>query len=481
MKTCWILLLLFTSTLHAQWTNGQNADFVIGQVDFTTKASTLVISDSTFNFPWGVAVDEVHGKLYVSDFWNNRVLRFAWPVTHNNPKAELVFGQSTFTSNTGGTSATSIVSPHSIAVYKGALWVSDPSNSRVLRYDSAWAKTTNAPAANAVLGQINFTGSSSAVSQSGFYTTFSLCVDTSGNLYVLDENRILIFKNAASKANGANADIVLGQSVFTTKTAATTATGLNYPQAAAVQGTTLYVTEMSNHRTLKYSQASTKTNGAAADGVFGWWNFTSKWNGAMDSLIQYATQVTAYPEGVATNNDGELFVANLSRISIFENADSKPNFSVPEYVLGQENLSVVVNATTEKNFYNTPQDLAYANVSKKLVVADQGNQRVLIFSKGGSTSVKAVDNQPKQITLLQNYPNPFNPSTTIPYQLVKSGHTRLTVLNVLGQKVATLINEEQSAGSHFVVWNASGIASGVYFYRLESGAQTVVKKLVLLR
>lgn len=55
------------------------------------------------------------------------------------------------------------------------------------------------------------------------------------------------------------------------------------------------------------------------------------------------------------------------------------------------------------------------------------------------------------------------------------------ILNILGQEVATLMNEEQTAGSHSVVWNASGNASGVYFYRLESGAQTVVKKLVLLR
>jgi hypothetical protein len=92
-----------------------------------------------------------------------------------------------------------------------------------------------------------------------------------------------------------------------------------------------------------------------------------------------------------------------------------------------------------------------------------------------------VAQEPKIVDLKQNYPNPFNPSTTIAYQLIKSGHTRLTVWNILGQEVATLINEDQSAGAHSVSWNAPGIASGVYFYRLESDAQTVVKKLILLR
>jgi polyhydroxybutyrate depolymerase len=100
-----------------------------------------------------------------------------------------------------------------------------------------------------------------------------------------------------------------------------------------------------------------------------------------------------------------------------------------------------------------------------------------------TTNVQMVEvaQEPKIVDLKQNYPNPFNPSTTIAYQLIKSGHTRLTVWNILGQEVATLINEDQSAGAHSVSWNAPGIASGVYFYRLESDAQTVVKKLILLR
>ncbi len=97
------------------------------------------------------------------------------------------------------------------------------------------------------------------------------------------------------------------------------------------------------------------------------------------------------------------------------------------------------------------------------------------------TSVNEKKELPNHCSLYQNYPNPFNPSTTINYQLSKTGRVRLMILNILGQEVATLMNEEQTAGSHSVVWNASGNASGVYFYRLESGAQTVVKKLVLLR
>jgi hypothetical protein len=83
--------------------------------------------------------------------------------------------------------------------------------------------------------------------------------------------------------------------------------------------------------------------------------------------------------------------------------------------------------------------------------------------------------------LLQNYPNPFNPSTTIKYDLPKDLRVTLKVFNVLGQEVATLVNEEQKAGYRSVEWNAAGVASGVYFYRLDAGSFTSVKKLLLLK
>jgi hypothetical protein len=88
---------------------------------------------------------------------------------------------------------------------------------------------------------------------------------------------------------------------------------------------------------------------------------------------------------------------------------------------------------------------------------------------------------PISYSLSQNYPNPFNPSTTIRFALPKSGHVELKVYNTLGQEVATLVNEEKTAGTYSAQWNASSVASGVYFYRLKAGEYNETRKLLLMK
>ncbi len=88
---------------------------------------------------------------------------------------------------------------------------------------------------------------------------------------------------------------------------------------------------------------------------------------------------------------------------------------------------------------------------------------------------------PRSYELEQNYPNPFNPSTTIRYDLPARSHVRIDVFNILGQRVATLINSEQDAGTHEVLFNGSYFASGVYFYKLSSGSFTKVNKMIMLK
>jgi hypothetical protein len=88
---------------------------------------------------------------------------------------------------------------------------------------------------------------------------------------------------------------------------------------------------------------------------------------------------------------------------------------------------------------------------------------------------------PKVFALEQNYPNPFNPSTTIRYQLPVASEVKLEVYDVLGKKIATLVNERQSAGSYQVVWNASGLSSGTYFYRLQAGTFVETKKMIMVK
>ena len=83
--------------------------------------------------------------------------------------------------------------------------------------------------------------------------------------------------------------------------------------------------------------------------------------------------------------------------------------------------------------------------------------------------------------LAQNFPNPFNPATTIEFSVPKAGHTTLTVYSVTGQKAAILLDKEVSAGTVTVAWDASQMASGVYFYELKSGHFSAVKKMLLTK
>jgi hypothetical protein len=88
---------------------------------------------------------------------------------------------------------------------------------------------------------------------------------------------------------------------------------------------------------------------------------------------------------------------------------------------------------------------------------------------------------PKNTTLYQNYPNPFNPTTTIGYALPKQSYVTLRIYDMLGRVVQTLADETQDAGLYEVNLNASGLASGVYFYRLQAGNFNQTRKLLLLR
>jgi hypothetical protein len=88
---------------------------------------------------------------------------------------------------------------------------------------------------------------------------------------------------------------------------------------------------------------------------------------------------------------------------------------------------------------------------------------------------------PVEYALHQNYPNPFNPSTTIRYALPQKSFVTLKVYDALGQEVATLVNEEQEPGNKEVVFTATHLASGIYFYRLRAGSFSASSKMLLTK
>lgn len=105
----------------------------------------------------------------------------------------------------------------------------------------------------------------------------------------------------------------------------------------------------------------------------------------------------------------------------------------------------------------------------------------------GLRSVTAVeelsktDKIPSGFSLYQNYPNPFNPTTTISYSLPKPSQVKLTVYNLAGQEVTTLVDEQKSVGQHEVNFNASHLSSGIYFYNLQAGEHSQTRRMQLLK
>ena len=94
---------------------------------------------------------------------------------------------------------------------------------------------------------------------------------------------------------------------------------------------------------------------------------------------------------------------------------------------------------------------------------------------------KSENNFPVSTNIGQNFPNPFNPSTVIQYVVSSRKHVSLKVCDVLGREVATLVDGVQDAGIKSINWDATGVPSGVYFYRLRAGNFIDVKKMLLLR
>jgi hypothetical protein len=88
---------------------------------------------------------------------------------------------------------------------------------------------------------------------------------------------------------------------------------------------------------------------------------------------------------------------------------------------------------------------------------------------------------PNNYSLSQNYPNPFNPLTQITYSMPKTTDVTIKIYDLLGREIATLVNEKKQAGDYKVTWNAEGLASGVYFYRMVAGEYIQTKQMILIR
>lgn len=366
--------------------NGAPADYVWGQPDFTSGNAGTPPTASNFNTPRAMFVDEARETVWVADYNNHRVLRFSVNyfntlLISNTPQALSVLGQDNFTSGTSGLNASKLNGPNGVAVdpISGKLFVVDRSNHRLLRFSSAQA-LQNGAAAEAVLGQADFTSNSSGLNAGKFNNPIGVHVDQLGRLWLADfgNRRILRFNNAAGFANGAEADAVLGQPDFTTNSAGTTAEKLGGPVGIYVDHTgTLWVSDWSNHRVLWFNNAAWLSNGAPANGVLGQPGF--------GSAIAATTQTGMNnPNDVYVDLLGRLWVSDATnrRVLRFDNARNLANGSPADGVLGQANFTSNVSAVTQNGFTNLR--FVKGDNSGRIYVIQENSHRIVVFENAAN-------------------------------------------------------------------------------------------------
>ncbi len=133
------------------------------------------------------------------------------------------------------------------------------------------------------------------------------------------------------------------------------------------------------------------------------------------------------------------------------------------------------NSNSPKNYSFEDKNVLSGKYSYRLKQID--NDGKFEYSKEIEVNLGA----PKKFELSQNYPNPFNPATTIRFSLPEAGNVKLTLFNILGQEVKTLVNEFKESGVHTINFNASELNSGVYIYKIEAGSFVQTRKMTLIK
>jgi len=193
-----------------------------------------------------------------------------------------------------------------------------------------------------------------------------------------------------------------------------------------------------------------------------------------------------FPIDVAIN-DSKLYFTDNGTDMVYKSDLDGTNLSTLVNVGGNP-VGIAVDGTNQKVYYVKEGSIQSVDLTGGTPVTILDSNDGIVFPLHlailGESSIGVEDNLqdiPAFFKLSQNYPNPFNPVTTISYQLPKSEFVNMSIYNVAGQLVETLLNGHKNAGYHSVLWNASGVSSGLYFYRIEAGEYTETKKCLILK
>ncbi|HAY34279.1 MAG TPA: T9SS type A sorting domain-containing protein [Ignavibacteria bacterium] len=191
-----------------------------------------------------------------------------------------------------------------------------------------------------------------------------------------------------------------------------------------------------------------------------------------------------FPQQVLRMPNGNLAVCGFSSPSGLIHFDSSGNYIRSmsavtglrgAYLLGNGNY-LVTNATGVIEMDSTSGSLI------RIVASGSNFQYISEYIPGGLVGLSNISNAvPENFSLNQNYPNPFNPNTNIIYQISVRGNVNLSVYDVLGNDVMTLVNENQNPGTYSVNFDGSNFSSGIYFYKLTAGDFSETKRMILLK
>jgi sugar lactone lactonase YvrE len=311
----------------AALTSGAAAEQVFRQSNFSNNIDLGVAGCDAY----GLCLD-TKGRLWVADTGNHRVLMFEDANTRSSSVPDKVLGQFNFTTREKDVNRFRMAFPLGVCVDSSdRLWVADNENGRVLRFDDVTNKL-NGALADGVLGKPDFvTGGptySGALSSSDLVSAHSVTISPTGALFVADGagNRVLRFDNAANLANGSAATAVLGQADFTSKLIVSppTAATMLYPVSVfSTPSDSLWVTDSSNSRVLRFDSASTKPTNSVANGVIGQPNFTAPGIG-MVAINRFRAAL-----GLCLDSVGSLWLADTENHRVLRFSPAGPVINPP--------------------------------------------------------------------------------------------------------------------------------------------------------
>jgi len=182
---------------------------------------------------------------------------------------------------------------------------------------------------------------------------------------------------------------------------------------------------------------------------------------------------------ISSSSSNNFFIANSGSALLIVDSIT---ISDSRFSLDLNNMSIESYSSKKVLLQFHPDSIKKYSAMLK-VYSNVGIKEIVITGIGKDNTVNIEDDfyTPLVFSLVQNYPNPFNPTTKISWQLPVSSYQTLKIYDVLGNEVATLVNESKPAGSYEVEWNASSLPSGVYIYQLVAGTNIQMKKMLLLK